>query len=281
MALETKALRFPFAGHFTIIKQKDDGTDSSDPNDIYTSGRNIVDSVTETFSRTQEELNDGNSLFPAAVYPTGATNNVAIVVNTEDPDLDMYLKNATRVEGTDVPMWHTNLTRTISDAGTIALTDSTGTAVKVSDDPKFPVVVKDFKSSDPYTEAASASPEAGEYILDPANGTFTFNDADKGKMVMISCGLVSPEATIYVESSTPTSPTYRVIITGPAEDYTANNPMYVTKDFDSMQLSGDYSPLARQKGPGSKTITFQTTRPRACEAAKTTYSKRIIDDTVC
>lgn len=275
--LESKALRFPFAGTATFIKRAEDGTNSEKPEDIYTTGRNVMGAVNTTFSLAQTNLEDENSNYPAAIYTTGTTDTVAIVFRTEDPDLDMFLKGTIKTDGTDVGQWHSNLSYPIGDDGKVTLKDPDGGALKISE--SGTVLVRDYMTNADYAEASGASPTGNEYTVDPATATFTFDVANKGKQVLISCELVADTAIIYTDSAQAKSQTMSVILSGPAEDYTETNPMWVTRTYDSMQLSGDYSPLSRQKAPGEKTVNMTTTKPRGNKAVETIYSKRLIDTT--
>lgn len=275
--LESKALRFPFAGNLTLIRRAADGTDSKDPKDTYTSGRNVYGAITSTYSVTTENLEDENSKYPAAIYITGTNSTLAVVFRTEDPDLDRFVKGSIKAEETNIGMWHSNLSVTIGQDGTAKLLDLEGNPVKINED--APVLVRDFMTNADYTEASSATPAAGEYSVDPATGIFTFHTDDAGKKVFISCELIAAEAISFSDSTQPSSQTMRAIVSGPASDYTETNPLWVTLDADAIQLSGDYSPLARQKSGAEKTLSLQTTRPRGDVAIKTTYSKRLVDTT--
>ena len=276
--LETKALRFPFAGTATFIRRAADGTDSTDPKDIYTTGRTVMGAVTSSWSLSQEELADENSMYPAARYPTGVTENTSIVMRTEDPDLDMFLKGSVKTSGTNVPVLYANQPYTVGADNKISLLDKSGAPARISTEK--PVLVRDFMTSADYVKKDTPT-AAMEYKVDPATGVFTFSTLAVGKQVFITVWLVAPDATIYTDSAQVTAETLKVILSGPAEDFTSTNPLWVTKTFDSMQLSGDYSPLARQKGPGEKTVQLQTTKPRGCESSTTVYSKRIIDQSEC
>lgn len=277
----TKARRFPFAGTFTLIRHRDDGTDSTDPKDIYTSGRNVKESITGSSNLTTEDLNDGNSYDPAATYVTGSETSVAIVLNSDDPDLDIFLEGGQKLVADEShDQWYPDQRYEIGADGTVSVVDTEGSAVTIST--KSPLTVRDVMTNEDYTAVESEeAPAAGQYKVDPDTGVFTFATADAGKAVYLTFGVKATGATVYVRPKVPKNSTYTLIVTGPSEDYAQTNRMRQTDTYDSVQRTGELAFMPRQKGPGQRTVNFRVVAPRACNRLKTVISPEVLPGADC
>ena len=265
----TKARRFPFAGRFMLVRHMDDGPDSTDPVDIYTSGRTVVESIGGTDNLTTEDLPDGNSLDPAATYTTGRETSVAIVVRTDDPEYDKFVDGGTRAVGEpDVLQYYQDQEFTVRDDGKVAICDNAGSAATLSAD--FPIIVRDCMTEEDYVKVTGDTLESGQYSVDMATGVLTFAEDAKGKAVFVTFAEKVSNATVYGSPAMPKSGTYTLYVSGPSEDYTQVNRMRQTDIYDSVQITGDRAGASRQKAPGQRTLNFRVLSPRAGKQRKRT-----------
>lgn len=273
MQTMSSARKFTGAGYMTLIRHLDDGTDSKNPDDIYTSGRQVAGAINTSSSKSQTPLPDENSWWPAAQYTTESTMMIGVGYNTRDPGLDRFTKGATRSEKKDVPVWHTNVQREIAEeggtAGAIKLVKTGGTdPLKIDKDTA--IVVRDAWSNMDYKNVDQADPATGEYKVDPDAGIFTFSKDDVGKQVFISCALVAEEAVVLEQEAMSKNATYTLILAGPDEDYGETDGKWVEERYDSVQIGGELADIARQKAPGNFTVNFTAVKPRAGYKAVTT-----------
>lgn len=284
----SNGLRFKGAGTATFIKRGPDGNDSKDPNDIYTTGRTVMGAINSTYSLKQEDMPDENSAFSAATYITGITSTVSIVMNTEDPKLNAFLKGSPSTIVATESQWYANMASTIiADAdpateGVVKLKsmDASTPDVKISND--MPVLVRDGFTNDDFSDVgAGPIANSGEFMVDKVKGEFTFHKDDIGKNIYISASLETEDVVVSIDSAFPATQTFKVILSGPAEDYTEIGKSWVTEIYDAMQIQGELNPLTRQQAPSSKTITMQTTKPRGCAAIVRKYSANVIDTAAC
>lgn len=255
-AWSTKTRIFPNAGKLTLIKHTADGSDSTDPKDIYTSDRSIVESITTKFSTTSEDMNDGNAFDPAATHITDRNVEVAVVLNTYDPILYQFAASA------DVEHY--------SDEGYILKVGVEFTIDKTTGKVELPtskinadgvIVVRNADGTD-YTKAKS-TPTTGQYSVDADKATFTFADDDKGKVVIITAEYACDKLSVMSVESQPTQNSYTLIADGKNCDKDETDELADNFIIDTCKIKGDLQPPAKQKNYSSWTVTFALVKPRA------------------
>lgn len=256
-AAQTKTRIFKNAGYFVITKRNPDGSLSNKPEDIYTSDAAIVESVTTSYSKTMEEMNDGNSFFPAASHATGVSATAEITLNTFDQKLWSFLTGAVKSKLTTGSYTATAEGYTIKEGGTVEIDASALEAGSI-------VLVRKANGED--YKRVEASPQEGEFTVNYETATLTFNTADVGKAVYVTCEKVSDTVTTYGVPAIPVNPSYQIKLVGENCDMSEND-VIADNYIISNATAGDASTPVRQKSYGSWTATFNIAKPAPGENA--------------
>ena len=271
-AWSTKTRIFPNAGRLTLITHEADGSDTKDPSKIYTSDMSIVDSITTKYSTTSEDMNDGNSFDPAATHITGRVVEVAIVMNTHDPELYRFATSAEQVT--------INEDAYITKIGEEYVIDKDGKVLLAAEsiNPDGICIVRDAAGAD--YEKVDADPEEGQYSVDAATATLTFNALDKGKAVIVTAEYAAEVLTTQSVESQPKQNVYKLIVDGKNTDKDEKDELADNFIVDACKIKGDIQPPARQKNYSSVTYTFGLVKPRAGAKAFTMATAKVKERTV-
>lgn len=255
----SKVRVFRQAGRICLIRHKDDGSNSTDPGDIYTSDRTVVDNVATTFSRTSEDLPDGNSMWAAGSYQTGITANSTPTFNTIDMDLWAFVTGAKKVLLQNIPVPRVSEAYTIEPVeggGRIAL------GAKLNQVGMF-LVREQWSGADYITAEGMAFPAAaGQAQVNYETGEIKFHADDVGKTVYITCEIIVEEMVDYKLPEIPKNDTFTLILSGESYDKDETDKLYDRYEVDSCKATGDISAPPRQKMPTGWSMTFSIQKPR-------------------
>lgn len=255
----SKVRVFKEAGRICLIRHKDDGGNSRDPGDIYTSDRTVVDNVATTFSRTNEDLNDGNSMWPAASYQTGITASSTPTLNTVDMDLWAFVTGAKKViqKNASVPKISMEYTIEKTEGGGRIALDT-----KLNRDGLF-VLREQWSGADYLVTEGDGFPAAsGQVRVDYDTGELKFHADDAGKVVYVSCEFIVEESVNYQLPEIPPNYIFTLILSGASYDKDETDKLYDTYVVDCCKATGDISAPPRQKMPNGWSITFTIQKPR-------------------
>lgn len=253
MTPQTVTRIFPEAGHFILIKHKADRSDSSDPDEIYTSDAAIVDTINTKYALTTEDMNDGNSFDPAASHVTARDGTVDIVLNTFDMMLYAFLTGA-KIETKESGSYISSPTGyTISTNGKVKLEGT------LDANATFPVIVK---CNGVAYEKVSSTPTAGQFSVDTDKSELTFNLSDAGKSVYVTCAYTTTSLTVATVDNKPQQYEYTAIITGKNCDKGETDELADYYIMDSVKVNGEVTMPQRGKSYSSWTVSLKLTSAR-------------------
>lgn len=273
-AYKTKTRIFPRAGYIVLTKILADGTESKNPADIYTSDAAIIQSVTTKYSVSTEKMDDGNSFFAAAEHPTGVDAAADVVFNTFDPKLWEFAAGAKSATVENEYYRDTADEYKIPEDGVVKINAS---ALKPDS-----VVLARMADGTDFTMVKNAEPKQGEFTVDYAAATLTFNKEDKNIGIYVTCYKKSALVTTASIPAVPKMAKFKLELIG--ENCDKDEVDNVADNFviSRVTLSGDIPQPPRQKNYGSVTYTFGIGKPGVGENAidwkSAVKSERSADD---
>lgn len=243
-------------GNFSLIKHTADGTNSIDPEDnlIVT---DVIDSITVSYAVETEDRPDGNSLDPAETKITGRDATVTIVMNSMDIDLYSFLTGAVKIVEENKPFYRSGDKQTVKKVD-----DSYQVKLLGAIEPGSAVIVKYNNDNEPFT-IVEETPAKGECVVDYDTGILTFNEADENAVIVTAYYFM---ATVREErriKAKPVIPAFQLNVVGENTGLNEANPVYDNIIVDTAVVSGETSPLPREKGASTQqTITFKVNSPR-------------------
>lgn len=273
-AYKTKTRIFPRAGYIVLTKILADGTESKNPADIYTSDAAIIQSVTTKYSISSEKMEDGNSFFAAAEHATGVDASADVVFNTFDPKLWEFVAGATGSTVENDYYRDTADQYKIPEDGVVKLNAS-------SLKPDSVVLARKSDGTD-FTMVKDGSPNQGEFNVDYATATLTFNVADKDTGIYVTSYKKSPIVTSSGIPAIPKMTTFKLELIGENCDMTETDNVADNFIISRVKASGDIPQPPRQKNYASVTYTFGIGKPGVGEKAidwkSAVKSERSADD---
>lgn len=257
-AYATKTRIFKNAGRIVLTKILADGTESKRPEDIYTSDKSIIQSVTTKYSISSEKMEDGNSFFAAAEHATGVDASADVVMNTFDPKLWEFVAGAVGSTTENGYYRDTADEYVIDENGTVKINASA--LLKDS-------VVLARKADGTDFVMVQTEPKEGEFSVDYDTATLTFNAADKGTGIYVTCYKKSALVTTSSIPAIPVMPTFKLELIG--ENYDMAEVDAVADNFiiSRVKISGDIPQPPRQKNYASVTYSFGIGKPGVGENA--------------
>lgn len=257
-AYATKTRIFKNAGRIVLTKILADGTESKRPEDIYTSDKSIIQSVTTKYSISSEKMEDGNSFFAAAEHATGVDASADVVMNTFDPKLWEFVAGAVGSTTENGYYRDTADEYVIAEGGTVKLNASA--LLKDS-------VVLARKADGTDFIMVESEPSQGEFSVDYDTATLTFNVADVGTGIYVTSYKKSALVTTSSIPAIPVMPTFKLELIG--ENYDMAEVDAVADNFiiSRVKISGDIPQPPRQKNYASVTYSFGIGKPGVGENA--------------
>ena len=253
-AYKTKTRIFRNAGYFVLTKRLADGTESKNPEDIYTSDTAIVQSINTKYSTTSEKMENGNSFFPAAEHITGVDATAEIVLNTFDPKLWEFIAGAETDTVEDGYYRDTADQYIIPDDGIVKINAS---ALK----PDSLVLARKTDGEDFIANE--------DFTVDYTTATLTFKDNKSvaGTAILVTCYKKSSVVTTSSISAIPKQNSFKLEVIGENCDKDETDVVADNYVISVVKVSGDISLPTRQKNYNSNTITFGIGTPAAGEKA--------------
>lgn len=252
-AYKTKTRIFKNAGYFVLTKRLADGTESKNPEDIYTSDTAIVQSINTKYSTTSEKMENGNSFFPAAEHITGVDATAEIVLNTFDPKLWEFLAGAETQSVEDGYYRDTADQYIIPGDGVVKINAS---ALK----PDSLVLARKTDGEDFIADE--------DFTVDYEKAILTFKDKSlSDTAILVTCYKKSSVVTTSSISAIPKQNSFKLEIIGENCDKNDTNIVADNYVISVVKVSGDISLPTRQKNYNSNTITFGIGTPAAGEKA--------------
>ena len=273
-AYKTKTRIFKRAGYIVLTKILADGTESKDPADIYTSDAAIIQSVTTKYATSSEKMEDGNSFFAAAEHATGVDASADVVFNTFDPKLWEFVAGAKSSTVENDYYRDTADQYKIPADGIVKLNAS---ALK----PESVVLARKADGTD-FTMVKESEPKQGEFTVDYATATLTFNKEDKDIGIYVTSYKKSAAVTTSSIPAIPVMPTFKLELIGENCDMTETDNVADNFVISRVKASGDIPQPPRQKNYASVTYTFGIGKPGVGENAidwkSAVKSERSADD---
>lgn len=252
-AYKTKTRIFKNAGYFVLTKRLADGTESKNPEDIYTSDTAIVQSINTKYSTTSEKMENGNSFFPAAEHITGVDATAEIVLNTFDPKLWEFVAGAETKTTEDGYYRDTADQYIIPNDGVVKINAS---ALK----PDSLVLARKTDGEDFIADE--------DFTVDYATAILTFKDKSlSGTAILVTCYKKSDIVTTSSISAIPKQNSFKLEVIGENCDKDETDVVADNYVISVVKVSGDISLPTRQKNYNSNTITFGIGTPAAGEKA--------------
>mgnify|MGYP001206385853 CR=1 FL=1 len=267
MSVQKRNLLFERAGTLMLRRRLSSGLITTDNAEIYVANKPSIKEMSFSVSKEMQNIDSGNSNYPADIRPIKTGTKLAITMNAFDRQLFrfaagmQYRETTSNAYATIIGEEH------VIDAteGTVAITDKTVKANGL-------MVIKDYATGMPYATASGDTPSENEYAFASATNTFTFNDADKGKKVIISYDALAGSTSEDYMSATPVDYTYEAIIMAPVGAFgTATDEQYNTMVLDSVKFSGEISPPKRANQSSDWTINLEITEPFGTDALTMKY----------
>lgn len=262
----SNAIMFTEAGHIQLIKTLPDYSDSKNPSDIYTSGRNAVGIITPSYTLNTVPIESENSAAPIATRVTSATQEFVVNFNSYDELLFTFATNS-RVEYVDnAPIEFVNQARQVTSDGTKFTVDMGAPMSEIQT-----VLVRDEYANMALRQIKTGTPTEEEFTIDYATGKITVNEAHEGKAFFVSGAYISPRQKQIRTPDKPSLSNYKLIIWGKASDVVnATDEKWTATIIDQVQFTGTISQPPRQKSPGTWSVTLSMQAPRAGRDAMVT-----------
>lgn len=267
MGTQKRNLLFERAGTIMLRRRLSSGIITTDKSEIYIANKPSIKEIGFSVSKEMQNIDSGNSIYPADIRPIKIGTKMAITMNAFDRQLFRFGAGMSYVETTENAYATIIGEEHIIDAslGTIAITDKTVKSTGL-------IEIKDYATGMPYAAASGGTPSENEYAFASATNTFTFNAADKGRKVILSYDALASSTSEDYMSATPVDYTYEMTIAGPVASFgTATDEQYSVMVFDSVKFSGEISPPKRANQSSDWTVNFEITEPFGTKALDMKY----------
>lgn len=240
------------SGH--LAYQKYDSTGALDKTIIPT-GLTVQTLEPPNFNVTTQDVPDGNSMYPLAIFETGAESQVSITYSDFSYKVLADMVGGTFTEkGTDTLL-------TIDEGYTIPSSSPYTVPVDhtIGTDPA-PVILGLLDGS-AWVKVDNA-PSAKQYSV--SGSVFTFNSADAGAEVFATYSWQG-SSTVKIEMPEEVDiPTVRLLITDEQVPSNKTGKEYdITYYVDKARITGDVRQMTQQSSPGTWTLTWRVLKPRA------------------
>lgn len=255
-------------GNVLFIPVKTDGT-----LDYANAKRNTakINTITITNSKTKTEIPDGNSFYAAGDRVTAIAGTVAIDFSTIDPEIWAMCS------GTEIMNQKSDSMLKLYEYDKISETDNT---LKFSEQYKEGDFVQVVGADGTIFEKVTteAEPEAGEFKIkaETSTGTtITFNEADKGKSVVVSMVVVAD--TMSYSQGRKAMKNHKIIIDTEYSTLSDTEKIGVNFIISQASISGDMVDALQKDPSATKTLTFNMYAPLPGEQP---YTVKLLDSQV-
>lgn len=252
-------LIFKKAGNFILIPYENGSPDRTKQ---YVNLNSVV-SIQDAWSQEVQEIEDGNSPYPACETVMSEDINFTVTLSTYDPKLDALLKgHSFTANPADKTMEHIGE----YEIGASGIDLTSFAPITVGDVLQLFIQGEDGTA---YTGVTGdTSPTTGQYKYDTETKQVTFASDDYGKKVVVTSTYTASNVVASSTSTTPKKAYYQLKVVGQAEELCEGEAYRILFELDRATCTS-VTPPTKSKTPENWSFVLSIRKPRNGKAPYT------------